>query len=264
MKALALLAIALVVAIPAAARDRLVTLDTRPGVSVAVYLMKREGAKAAVVLLPGGSGGLGLRAGVPDSNNFVVRARDLFTAQGLHVAVVSRPGGMSDMDYAFRTSAEHVQDLKQVTALVKKEFGVPVWFVGTSRGTVSATAAAIAFGNTELAGIVLTSSVTGQVRRQGARAARDESYAVPNQKLDAIRIPVLVVHHSSDACKMCVPSEVPRIERGLANSPVKRTLMVDGGANPDGDPCEALHWHGFIGMEKEVVALIAGWIRNFR
>jgi hypothetical protein len=48
-----------------------------------------------------------------------------------------------------------------------------VWLVGTSRGTISAVAGAIAFGNEDLAGIVLTSSVTS-VKRTGA---------VPAQKL---------------------------------------------------------------------------------
>lgn len=33
-------------------------------------------------------------------------------------------------------------------------------------------------------------------------------------------------------------------------------------ALPGGDPCEAQHWHGFIGMEHEVVDQIAGWIKN--
>jgi hypothetical protein len=42
---------------------------------------------------------------------------------------------------------------------LKTDSGLPIWLVGTSRGTVSATAAAIAFGNDNLSGIVLTSSV---------------------------------------------------------------------------------------------------------
>ena len=38
--------------------------------------------------------------------------------------------------------------------------------------------------------------------------------------------------------------------------------MVDGGSDPSGDPCQALHYHGFIDMEKEAAGLIADWIKH--
>lgn len=234
-----------------AAEDRLIKLETRPGVSVSFYYMKRDGALATVVLLPGGGGGIGLKGGVPTSQNFLVRTRDHFAANGLNVAVVNRPSDKA-LDYEFRTTSEHIQDLRQVVGYVKKDTGLPVWLVGTSRGTISATAAAIAFGNEDLAGIVLTSSVTSP-KKTGA---------VPAQKLEAIRIPVLVLHHEKDACAVTRPREVPWITSGLKNAPVKKQIMVGGGANPVGDPCEGLHWHGFIGMEKEAVDIIAAWIKD--
>jgi hypothetical protein len=235
-----------------AADDRLVKLDTRPGVSVAVYYMKQEGSKATVALLPGGSGSIGMKNGVPASNNFLVRSRDFFAANGLNVALVDRPSDNDNLDYVDRVSPEHIEDLRRVAVFLKKDAGLPVWLVGTSRGTISATAAAIAFGNEELAGIVLTSSVTSN-RKTGA---------VPYQKLDRIRIPVLVLHHEYDACKLCVPRDVSLITRGLQNVPVKKEILVKGGANPRGDPCEGSHWHGFIGMEKEAVGIISDWIRK--
>jgi hypothetical protein len=75
-------------------------------------------------------------------------------------------------------------------------------------------------------------------------------------------MPVLIVHHEFDECKICVPSEVSQIIQGLKNATIKKVVYVKGGANPTGNPCEALHWHGFIGMEKEVVDLISAWIKN--
>ena len=231
--------------------DKLVRLDTRPGVSVSFYYMKRDGAPATVVLLPGGGGGIGLKDGVPTSENFLVRTRDDFSAIGFSVAVVGRPSD-KELDYEFRISPDHIQDLRLVVSYLKKDTGLPVWLVGTSRGTISATAGAIAFGNEELAGIVLTASVTS-FKRTGA---------VPTQRLEAIRIPVLVVHHEKDACAIAKPAEVSLITTRLKNAPVKKQIMVGGGSNPQGDPCEALHWHGFVGMEKEAVNIIAGWIRN--
>jgi pimeloyl-ACP methyl ester carboxylesterase len=214
--------------------------------------MKQEGASASIVLLTGGAGGIGLKESVPTSNNFLIRSRDYFAGHKFNVAVVGRPSDIRDLDYPSRISAEHVEDLRQVVGYLKKDTALPVWLVGTSRGTVSATAAAVAFGNQELAGIVLTSSVT----------STSKAGAVPQQRLDAIGIPVLVLHHQYDACWVCRPREVPRIISGLKNAPVKKLVMVDGGGAPGGDPCEALHWHGFIGMEQEAVDIIGSWIKN--
>jgi hypothetical protein len=213
--------------------------------------MKREGAKASVVLLTGGGGGIGMKNGIPTSNNFLVRSRDLFAANGFNVAVVGKPSDKDNLDGSFRISQEHIVDLRRILTFLKKDAGVPVWVVGTSMGTISATALATAVSKEEVSGIVLTSSVTQ--KRIGA---------VPEQKLESIRLPVLVVHHEFDECKICVPREVSQIIGGLKNAPIKKEVYLKGGANPKGDPCEALHWHGFIGMEKEVVDLISAWIKN--
>jgi len=239
-------------ALPALAEsDRLVKINTRSGVTVSFYYMKRDGSKATVMLLPGGAGGIGVVDGVPTSNNFLVRSRDNFAANGFNVAVVGKPSDIDDLDGTARISPEHIEDLKQVVAFLKKDTLVPVWLVGTSMGTISATAAAIAFANEDIGGIVLTSSVTS--RKTGA---------VPDQKLEKIRLPVLVLHHEYDECRVCVPREVPEIIKRLKNAPIKKEVFVKGGANPSGNPCQALHWHGFIGMEKEAVDIISNWIKN--
>ena len=183
-----------------------------------------------------------MKNGIPTSNNFLVRSRDYFTTNGFNVAVVGKPSDKDDLDGSFRSSAEHIEDIKKVIAYLKKDAGIPVWLVGTSMGTISAAAVAISVGKDELGGIVLTSSITS-MKKVGA---------VPYQKLENIRIPVLITHHELDACKVCVPGDVPQIMRGLKNAPVKKQVYVKGGANPKGDPCHALHWHGFIGMEKEI------------
>ena len=42
-------------------------------------------------------------------------------------------------------------------------------------------------------------------------------------------------------------------------TPRKEVLAFDGGVSRD-DPCEAMAYHGFDGIEREVVAAIAEWI----
>ena len=228
--------------------------SARPDAQIPVFFSATPNAAATLVLLPGGAGGIG-RIGAeawPDGANFLVRSAQMFAAQGFHIAVMARPSDMSDMDYPFRISAAHIDDIRKVAQQAKERWNVPVWLVGTSRGTVSGTAAVIAMRDEGLiAGLVLTASITaGQV-----------TGAVPGQALEKITVPVLVVHHTQDACKHCPPSLAKTIEPKLSASPAHATLMLDGGQNPTGDPCAALHYHGFIGMEAQAVQQIADWVK---
>jgi len=78
--------------------------------------------------------------------------------------------------------------------------------------------------------------------------------------LQKIAIPVLVVHHEKDGCKYCAYAQVRAMTEKLSSAPKKELLTFKGGESR-GDPCEALAYHGFNGLEKEVVAGIAEWIR---
>ena len=160
--------LALLLAVPAFAADNFFRLDTRPDVTVPVFYMKRDNATATVILLPGGRGGFGrLIHGRPSGRNFLVRSREYFAEAGLNVAVMGRASDTDDLGYADRVSREHMQDIKLLVEFLKQNTGLPVWLIGTSRGTVSATAAAISFGNDALAGIVLTASVVSH-KKAGA------------------------------------------------------------------------------------------------
>lgn len=227
-------------------------IPTREGVKTTLFWEATPDAKATVLLFPGGGGGYGrVEEGKATGGNFLVRSAPYFTANGFNVAIFGRPNGM-ELDFADRIAAEHMTDLAKVLEFVKQKSDRPIWLVGTSRGTISATAMAINVHDPAIAGLVLTSSIV-RYATPGA---------VPRQDLKAIQMPVLVYHHAKDACKLCLPHETEWILKGLSNAPVKKLMMVDGGANPSGDPCEAQHWHGFIGMEREAVDQIAGWIKN--
>jgi pimeloyl-ACP methyl ester carboxylesterase len=169
-----------------------VNIDTRPGVRVGYWWMERPDATATVVLLPGGKGAIGMKDGAPTSDNFLVRNRDRFAAAKFNVAVVARPSDQQDLTLAFRTSAGHVEDLRRIVDRVKRDTGKPVWLVGTSRGTTSAAAAAIALGNA-VEGLVLTSSITdaslpGAVRNMALAFAGMDEGAV-EEIVDFVRNP---------------------------------------------------------------------------
>ena len=233
------------------AEGTLFKVATREGVVTTLFWEVAPEAKATVLLFPGGGGGFGsVDHGRATSHNFLVRSAPWFVADGFNVAIFGRPSDSQDLGYADRVGEAHLTDIAKVLEFVKRQAPQPVWLVGTSRGTVSATAAAIRLQG-EIAGLVLTSSVVSDRKPE----------AVTRQALDAIKVPVLVVHHSKDACPVCPPQEVPAILRGLRNAPVKKEIMVSAGENPQGDVCAGQHWHGFIGMEREAVDLIASWIK---
>ena len=246
-----LAAVAACVALVSSAADHLVMVDTRPGVRVGYWLMQRPNATATLLVLPGGSGGIALKGGVPTSENFLVRTRDSFAAAGFNVALVGKPSDRDDLDSGFRSGAQHVEDLRRIVERLNRDLGKPVWLVGTSRGTISAAAAAIALDPAQIGGVVLTSTVT-----YGTQFAPVPALAIGN-----IRVPVLVVHHRYDACKSCNPLDLPPMMEALRGAPVKKMILVEGGS-PRGDPCEALHYHGYHGIEQQVVDAIADWIRS--
>ncbi|HJV83887.1 MAG TPA: alpha/beta hydrolase [Noviherbaspirillum sp.] len=232
---------------------QLVKLPTRPDITTNIFWEAHGGAKATVFLFPGGGGGFGkVEDGRPTSRNFLVRTVPNFLENGFNVAIFGKSSDLDKLDYPDRISEAHMTDIHAALDYVKTQSAAPIWLVGTSRGTISATAAAIHIHDPAIAGLVLTSSVVSY-KKVGA---------VPTQDLAAIRMPVLVMHHTLDACNVCFPSGVPAILDGLTNAPVKKQIMVSGGANPSGNSCEALHWHGFIGMEKEAVDTISGWIKQ--
>lgn len=233
------------------AEGALLKVPTRDDVVTTLFWEPVPQAKATVLLFPGGGGGFGkVEAGRAQGQNFLVRSAQHFVARGFNVAIFGRPNDSENLEYEDRISAAHMADVSKVIAFLKAKADVPIWVVGTSRGTISATAAAIKQPD-GIAGVVLTASVVTH-KKPGA---------VPKQDLAAIKVPVFVLHHSKDACPHCQPHEVPAILRGLKNAPIKKEIMVTGGENPTGNVCEALHWHGFIGMERQAVDLIVDWVQ---
>jgi pimeloyl-ACP methyl ester carboxylesterase len=236
--------------------QRVVDIPTRPSVTQRMVVVGPEKPKAAVVLFAGGHGGLQITSsGVFrwGEKNFVVRSRQLFASNGLMVAVVDAPSDRQNPPFlgGFRQQPEHVADIKAVIAWMKQQADVSVWLVGTSRGTQSA-----AFISTQLApadggpdGIVLTSTILADTRTR----------PVPKMPLGKIQVPTLVVHHRHDGCGLCKYADLPLLMDKLTAVPRKELLTFEGGRS-QGDPCEAMAYHGFNGIEQEVVTKVAEWI----
>ena len=238
---------------------QVVDLPSRPGVTERMLVLQPAEPAAVAVLLTGGNGRAEIDAGGAvgrGKGNFLVRSRERFVAQGLATIVLDAPSDRSDLNGAFRDSPEHAADVGAVVRWAREKFGKPVWLVGTSRGTQSAAAVALVLqGPSAPDGIVLTSTIMGTSPR-GAVTARPVS-ALP---LGELRMPVLVVHHQQDPCPICNPANLPAL---MARLPAGRAqLLTYTGGSSVGPPCEAHSYHGYKGIEDQVVADIGRWIRE--
>jgi len=241
---------------PAQTLPGVVDIPTRPGVTQRFLFIAPAAPKAAAILYAGGHGDLQLDKNGTfgwGKNNFLVRTRLQFVNDGVAVAVIDAPSDRQSPPYldGFRLTPEHAEDARAVIAWLREQFHVPVWLVGTSRGTQSVAAIAIALANGGGPdGIVLTSTILRDNRRGDP---------VTSMNLAALKIPVLVVHNKDDACRLCPVSETDTLMQKLTQSPKTKLMLVTGGASR-GDPCEALAYHGFNGIESDVVQQITAWM----
>jgi hypothetical protein len=231
----------------------LVTLQTRPGVTLSFFIADMGGAqpRAIALMLIGGGGNIRLRTEAGQvrfgAQNFLPRSRREFIAEGILPVILDNPtdqqagDGMSD---DFRAGAEHTTDLRAVIAEVKRRYPqLPVFLATTSRSTVSAAYQARAIGS-ELAGAVLSSSLFYAGRRP-MLAAFDFS---------TVKIPILFVHHRDDGCAFTPYREAEKL---AVRFPL---VSVSGGRSPETGPCQPLAPHGYYGKESETVAAIAAWM----
>lgn len=234
---------------------RVVDIPTRPGVTQRFIYLTPSKPKAAVVLYAGGHGGLK----ISDSGefgwgkgNFLVRSRALFAEQGFAVAVVDAPSDRDDLK-AFRQTPQHLEDARAVIAWLREQTRAPIWLIGTSRGTLSAAFIATQLPRAEggADGVVLTASVLA--------GKEGRTRPVPDMPLERISIPTLLVHHKQDGCKACPFAATENVMAKLVATPRKALIAFEGGESR-GDPCEAFAYHGFNGIEREVVPRIAEWI----
>lgn len=247
----------LLLVVHAAPAEQIITLHTREGVTQSYSLLvPATGApRAAAVLFPGNAGRVRLRYRGDtvqfSSRNFLVRARGEFARRGIAAAVVDtpsdRPAGMTD---AFRAGPAHLADIRAVVADLERRLdAIPVFLVGTSRGTVSAAHLAAQMDG-EIAGVVLTSAVY--------RPSSAASPGLSGFDFDSIDVPLLLVHHRRDGCRVA-PYAAARAEAD--RYPL---ITVSGGTPLRPGRCSALAEHGYYGRERAVVEAIVKWMTGER
>jgi len=247
-----LLAFALFLPLGAASAEDIVTLSMRGVVTQSYLLSAPEAGKtrAVAILFPGGAGKTDLERETArkalDRGNFLVRSRRLFADRGIAAAVVDAPSDQPrGMEDEFRLGGAHSEDIGRVVADLKTRFpALPVFLVGTSRGTVSAASVGRHLGK-EVDGVVLTASLFLSSKRGPGLSGFDFS---------SVASPLLFVHHVDDGC---VSTPYASAKRLADRYPL---VSVSGGLPLQSQPCEAMSAHGFLGKEAETVDAIAKWM----
>ena len=236
-----------------------VDLPTRPGVRQRMLVVQPEHPTAVLLLMTGGNGQVGIydNGSLRADGNFLVRSRTLFVQRGFAVVLLDPP---SDHDTApflagtFRESPEHAADIGAAVAWSRSKWSLPVWLVGTSRGTQSVASAGILLtGASAPDGLVLTSTILG-----ASRVGQSRVRPVQEMSLEKLRMPVLVTHHEQDQCQVTPPALVPALMEKL--TPATSRLLTYTGGRSTGNVCEAFAYHGYNGIEDRVVADIAAFV----
>jgi pimeloyl-ACP methyl ester carboxylesterase len=232
------------------------TIATRGDVTLSFVITAPDAAPtAAAILFAGGNGKLKLWQGKGARNrDFLVRSRQLFADRGVltvtvDVASDQRESGLNDI----RDGTDHRTDIAALVKWIRQKTSVPLWLIGTSRGTVSVAYLA---STLPVDGAVFTASVT---EASGKRSAN-----VYDADLDRIKIPSLIVHHKRDECSVTPAYAVPGFAAKLENAEKVGILLFDGGDDPISRSCGAQSAHGFLGIESKVVGDIVSWMKANR
>jgi hypothetical protein len=217
-----------------------------------VLFLGGQGARALLVLLPGGDGIIGLDTGgaAHVGSNFLVRTTGQWVGQGFDVILPDAPNGASLLGR--RHLPAYAEAIGKAIDFGRARAALPVWLIGTSQGSTAAVNGAAHLG-LKVSGAVLTSSVTRSFR--GGETIFD---AEPG----AIAVPVLVVSNEYDTCPETPPGDAPMVLSALARAPRRELVMVTSSQIAKrADPCAAMSPHGYLGIETTVVQRISDWIR---
>ena len=235
-------------------------IPSRDGVKQPFLYSKAAVPVAAAILFQGGTGRIGAAGsatkGWAKDEIFLSGGARRFTDNDISVAIFETPSDRGDLNGGFRNSAEHSQDVAALIAFLRKENpNLPVWLIGTSNGSLSATSAAAKLEKAGPSGIVLTSSTSVEHPLSGQRNAHPYWAA----KLDHIAVPVLIVHHKKDGCTFTPYDAMEKALPSFSKAPKIEFMGIEGGY-AEGNPCHS-GFHQFAGIETETTKKITDWMK---
>ena len=199
--------------------------------------LERNGApRAGIVLVPGGDGVIGLSqdGSIRYRGNQLVRTQGAYANAGLAALVVDQGVPLGAAVAALRQ-----RGVKKVT------------LAGTSRGTLRIAEQIGGLSGHERPDAVVFTA--GFYDRDGGNSNVQEFIRSPQ-----VLPPTMVVHHRNDGCRVTPPVGVAQFAKWAGSK--ARIVWLNGGTTK-GNPCEAQSYHGFLGLDGQVVATIAGFAR---
>ncbi len=240
--------------------------DSGNNLDVAVQYMVHLpiGAPRAIVMLfNGGNGNTGIVSdgvgGIAQvGNNFLVRSAQLFAEDGFLTITIDRPSttvGFSNAEFdQYRVSPAHAEDIATVLAAVNRTYGtrhLNIFLAGTSRGAISITAQ-----NMLGIGSMFSNPVTsagGNPDNLWVGTTSTHPRLIPN----FVNVPTHVLAHRHDGCFVSTPANSVLLHKDFLAAGVPSVVNgVNGGFELDPNPCNALTFHGFLGIEREAVQTI--------
>jgi dienelactone hydrolase len=256
MTRLAVLALLLLTALVPSARaaETVLTLTPRPGATLRVLVDRPTAPIGGVLLMAGNDGVLDIDAsGTIGSTslreNHLVRTRASYVKAGYAVFV---PDVASDLKRTprFRFGPVYGQDVAAIVAAAR-QVARPVAIIGTSKGALSVMAV-FAKQSAVLPDAAVISS--------GALMGSDNAQGIGDPS--SVRVPVLLLRHRQDFCRITPPADADRFRALLTGAPKVDIVTLDGGgpANNFADACGAWHYHGFYGIDDRAVAATVQWL----
>lgn len=208
-------------------------------------LIPAENSKATVLLFIGGNGMVGLTdTGSTSHRHTFIRSKDNWKKYGINAVIVDSPNDLGSASKGhYRNTDNHIGRTEAVIKFYKAKMNQPIWIFGHSNGTI--TVAAIVTKKPEiqvdLAGLIV------------AGTHKDES--IPNN----ITLPLLAIHHPKDGCWATPFSASEEIVKQRDKKFKTQLIVIDGGFD-QGNPCQAMSYHGFNGTEEQLIEQAAKFI----
>ena len=255
----AFLALFLIAAsLPVSAAESVLTLTPRPGVTLRVLTDRPAAPVGSIVLMAGGDGVLDLdtqgNIGSGLRENHLVRTRAAYAKAGYAVFV---PDIASDQrgTRGYRFTANYANDVAAVIAEARK-VAPPVAIVGTSRGSLPAVAVFTKQSAVRPDAAVISSGTL--IGNEGGGSASSLG------DLGRINVPVMLLRHRLDSCRVSAPADADRFKALLAGAPKVDIVTLEGGGprSSGAEPCGASHYHGFYGIDDQAVAATVQWLHT--
>ena len=234
-----------VIAVPA--------LRAKEGLAQVTYtlLYAAKTPKATLLFIPGGPGSFGLGPQHKDlRNHSTLMLRELALSTDLraeiNVVIFDNPTKM-DLGHRGvqpRYGDDHLERIEDIVQFYKNKMGVPVWLMGHSNGTISATEYINRSGQNaqSVAGLILSGS--------RAEITIDKK----------INLPLLMMHHETDQCAGTPYATAQRNYAKLKDldSAVSEFKTISGG-EAAGNPCSD-GFHMYRGAYSEASRQIEAFI----